>query len=402
MTSPRPALERCVGDPRRFSEEHWGRAPLLTQGGADRFGELLELRDVDHLITGTLLRQPAFRLVKEGKPLDPKTYTQTIRIGASRVERTARPDRVLDHFADGATIVLQALHRQWPPVAALCRDLELEMTHPTQANAYVTPATSQGFAVHHDTHDVFVIQTHGHKRWRVYEPVVELAGKEQPWSKELGDPHEPVLEAELSPGDCLYIPRGFPHDAVARREVSIHVTLGILAYTWVDVWRHLFQGLPDEVRFRETLPVGFARDPDGLAHEMTVRAKDLQAWVEETAGEDSARSFAERFWRGRRAVVPGGLEQLEQLRDIGPGTLFRLRPEAVFRVSTEGDEALVVLGMRVLRMPAFVLPALRFVAEHEGPFAPEDLPGPLDEGSRLVLLRRLLREGALEVVGAAG
>jgi lysine-specific demethylase/histidyl-hydroxylase NO66 len=402
MTSPSSALERCVGDPHRFAEERWGRAPLLTQGDADRFGGLLELRDVDHLVTGTLLRQPAFRLVKEGKPLDAKSYTQTIRIGTSRVERTARPDRVMDHFADGATIVLQALHRQWPPVAALCRDLELEMTHPTQANAYVTPATSQGFAVHHDTHDVFVIQTHGHKGWRVYEPVVELAGKEQPWSKDLGDPGEPVLEAALSPGDCLYIPRGFPHDAVARQEVSIHVTVGILAYTWVDVWRHLFRDLPDEVRFRETLPVGFARDPDGLAQEMGVRAKDLQAWVEEAAGEDAAMSFAEGFWRGRRAVVPGGLEQLEQLRDVGPGTAFSLRPGAVFRVSAEGDEARVVLGMRLLRMPSFVLPALRFVAEHRGRFTSGDLPGPLDDGSRLVLLRRLVREGALEVVGAAG
>jgi bifunctional lysine-specific demethylase and histidyl-hydroxylase NO66 len=402
MTSPSPALERCVGDPRRFAEEHWGRAPLLTQGRADRFGELLELRDVDHLVTGTLLRQPAFRLVKDGKPLDPKSYTQTIRIGATRVERTARPDRVLDHFADGATIVLQALHRQWPPVSALCRDLELEMTHPTQANAYVTPATAQGFAVHHDTHDVFVIQTHGHKRWRVYGPVVELAGKEQPWSKELGDPGEPVLEAELSPGDCLYIPRGFPHDAVARREVSIHVTVGILAYTWVDLWRHLFRDLPDEVRFRETLPVGFARDPDGLAEEMKVRAKELEAWLEEASGEDAAGSFAERFWRGRRAVVPGGLEQLERLRDIGRETRFRLRPGAVFRVSAAGEEARVVMGMRALTMPAFVLPALRFLAEHEGHFTCQDLPGPLDQASRLVLLRRLVREGTLEVVGAAG
>jgi hypothetical protein len=101
-------------------------------------------------------------------------------------------------------------------------------------------------------------------------------------------------------------------------------------------------------------------------------------------------------------VVPGGLEQLEQLRDVGPGTGFRLQAGAVFRVSAEGDEAVVVLGTRLLRMPGFVLPALTFVAEHEGRLTLEDLPGPLDEGSRLVLLRRLVREGALEVVGAAG
>ncbi|HJV04476.1 MAG TPA: cupin domain-containing protein [Actinomycetota bacterium] len=402
MTAPGSALERCVGDARRFAEEHWGRAPLLRSGPADRFGDLLTLRDVDHLVTGTLLRRPAFRLVKEGQPLDPKTYTQTIRIGGEPVERTARPDRVLDHFADGATIVLQALHRQWPPVAALCRDLELELTHPVQANAYVTPATSRGFAVHHDTHDVFVIQTHGHKEWRVYPPLVELAGREQPWSKDLGDPGRPILEAELSPGDCLYIPRGFPHDAVAREEVSIHVTVGILAYTWVDLWRRILRNLSDDVRFREALPVGFARDPRGIAEEIGVRGKDLQAWIEEAATPGAAEGFAERFWRTRRAVLPGGLVQLEELRRLGPDARFRRRPGSVFRVSVEGDQAVVLLGLRVLRMPSFVEPALRFLAESNGSFGVDDLPEGLDRESRMVLLRRLVREGALEVEGAAG
>jgi bifunctional lysine-specific demethylase and histidyl-hydroxylase NO66 len=402
MTAPGSALQRCVGDPRRFAEEHWGRAPLLRSGPADRFGDLLTLRDVDHLVTGTLLRQPAFRLVKDGKPLDPKTYTQTIRIGGAPVERTARQDRVLDHFGDGATIVLQALHRQWPPVATLCRELELELTHPVQANAYVTPATSQGFSVHHDTHDVFVIQTHGHKEWRVYPPLVELAGKEQPWSRDLGDPGRPVLETELSPGDCLYIPRGFPHDAVAREEVSIHVTIGILSYTWVDLWRRVLRELAEDVRFREALPVGFAGDPRAVAEEIGVRAKDLQAWIEEKATPEAAEAFAERFWRTRRAVLPGGLAQLEQARRLGANARFRRRPGSVFRVSVEGDEATVVLGFRVLRMPSFAEPALRFVAERSGPFGMGDLPEGLDPESRLVLLRRLVREGALEVEGAAG
>jgi cupin superfamily protein len=402
MTAPRSALERCIGDPRRFAEEHWGTAPLLRTGPADRFGDLLTLQDVDHLVTGTLLRQPAFRLVKDGTPLDPKTYTQTIRIGGAGVERTARQDRVLDHFADGATIVLQALHRQWPPVSALCRELELDLTHPVQANAYVTPATAQGFAVHHDTHDVFVIQTHGHKEWRVYSPVVELAGKEQPWSKELGDPGRPVLEAELSPGDCLYVPRGFPHDAVAREEVSIHVTVGILAYTWLDLWRRLLGDLSRDVRFREALPVGFAREPQAVADEIEVRAKDLQDWIDRSAGPEVAEVFAERFWRSRRAVLPGGLVELERLREAGPTARFRRRPGSVFRVSVEGAEAAVLLGFRVLRMPAFAEPALTFVGARTGSFAVDDLPGPLDRGSRLILLRRLVREGALEVEGAAG
>ena len=393
------ALERCVGDVGRFAEEHWGRKPLYRPGAdPEGFAGLLDLGDVDHLVTETLLRMPSFRVVKEGKPLDPKTYTQTIRIGSRPVDRTIRPDRVLAAFEDGATIVLQALHRQWPPVSRFCRELELALTHPVQANAYVTPPNSRGFSVHHDTHDVFVLQTHGHKRWRVYEPVVELPGKEQPWSRSRTDPGEPILEAELAPGDCLYLPRGFPHDAVAREEVSIHVTVGIPASTWVDVWREVLAALPEHTPFRETLPVGYANDPVALAEELGVRVKELQAFVEERATEEAAAAFAERFWRTRRPDLAGQFAQLEGLPTLGPDDLLRRRERSAFRVSVEGDEARVLLGSRELRMPAGCEPGLRFVAE-AGTFRARDLPG-LDPDSRLVVARRLVREGAVELVDA--
>jgi lysine-specific demethylase/histidyl-hydroxylase NO66 len=401
MTEVAPALDRCVGDVRRFAQLHWGSQPLLHHD-PDGFAGLLDLHDVDHLVTGTLLRMPGFRLVKEGATLPPASYTQTIRIGSDRVERTARPDRVLEAFRGGATIVLQALHRQWPPVARLCRELELALTHPVQANAYVTPATSRGFAVHHDTHDVFVIQTHGHKVWRVYPPAVELPGRDQRWSKDLGEPGEPVLDSDLGPGDCLYLPRGFLHDAEAREEVSIHVTVGILAHTWVDVWRHVMRRASEHRPFREALPVGFARDPEALGQELSVRAKELAEWLHEAAGEETARSFTHRFWATRRPLLDGQMSQLEALRAAGSETAFRRRPGAVFSVSTSGPEATVLLGLRELRMPSFVEPALRFVAGAAGPFRTEDVPGPLDPGSRLVLLRRLVREGAVEIVDGAG
>lgn len=393
------ALERCVGDRRRFARDHWGRHPLLRRG-AGRFADLLDLPDVDHLVTETLLRMPSFRLVKDGAPLAASEYTQTIRIGSSRVDRTVRPERVVEAFEGGATIVLQALHRLWPPVARFCRDLELALTHPVQANAYVTPPTARGFSVHHDTHDVFVLQTHGHKRWRVYRPVIELAGPEQPWSKELGQPEHPILEADLAPGDVLYVPRGFLHDAEARQEVSIHVTVGILTLTWLDLWRHVMGAAPEHLPFREPLPIGFARDPSVLREELPGREKELRGWLDEADLDAAVSSFVRRFWANRRPLLSGQLEQVRRAADAGPGTRFRRRPGAVFIVSVDGGEAAVLLGGKELRMPASAEPDLRFVAEAPGPFELADLPGTLDEGSRLVLLKRLVREGAVEVLDA--
>jgi ribosomal protein L16 Arg81 hydroxylase len=397
-----PALQRCVGDVQRFAEEHWGRRPLLHRGEPDAFQGLLELTDVDRLVTETLLRMPAFRLVKDGETLDASTYTQTIRIGGSQVERTVRPDRVADAFADGATIVLQALHRQSGEIGRLCRGLELALTHPVQANAYVTPPSSQGFAVHHDTHDVFVIQTHGSKAWRVYEPVVELAGLDQPWTSSLGESGTPILEVELTPGDVLYIPRGFPHDADARAGVSAHVTVGILSSTWVDVWRAAMKRLTEQRSFREPLPIGFADDPDVLVPELEVRKKELHDWIDEVVQPAMLEDFADGFFRSRRPLSSGRLEQLELLDEIDVATRVRRRLEGVFRVAVHEDRATVLLGLRELRMPPYCEPALRFVANSTDWFAASDLPGLADDASRVVLVRRLAREGSLEVEGAGG
>jgi bifunctional lysine-specific demethylase and histidyl-hydroxylase NO66 len=375
--------------------------PLIVhlRGAADLSG-LLDLGDVDHLVTGTLLRLPGMRLVKEGTPVPASTYTRTIRVGSRPVRDVIRPERVLEAFADGATIVLQALHRQWGPVARLCRDLELDLTHPVQANAYITPSTSQGFSVHHDTHDVLVLQTHGRKAWRVYPPLVELAGREHRWSSELGEPGEPVLGADLGPGDVLYIPRGFPHDATAHEEVSVHLTVGILVRTWLDVWREVMSKAHEHAPFREALPIGFAEDPGALAEEMAARMPELRAWLEKAAGPEAAASFARGFWKGRRPVLDGQLMQVARAEALEEHSLLRRR-SGVFRVSVEGEEAVVLLGNRELRLPAFAEPALRAVQEAEGSlFTAADLSG-LDHSSRLVLARRLVREGAVEVVDAA-
>ena len=62
----------------------------------------------------------------------------------------------------------------------------------------------------------------------------------------------------------------------------------------------------------------------------------------------------------------------------------------------DGDTVRVLMGDRVLRVPARIRPALEHVASH-AELTPGDLPS-LDPGSALVLCRRLVREGLLEVV----
>ena len=157
-------------------------------------------------------------------------------------------------FASGATVVLQALHHTHPPLAAFCRLLEAELEQPVQANAYFTPRGSQGLPVHHDTHDVFCLQVAGRKRWLVYEPALELPLRNQRYRPELGEPGEPVLDLVLEPGDMLYMPRGWLHEALTSDEDSLHLTIGVNVYTWLDAMRAALESCADELELRRSVP----------------------------------------------------------------------------------------------------------------------------------------------------
>ena len=92
--------------------------------------------------------------------------------------------------------------------------------------------SSRGFDPHYDVHDVFVLQTSGHKHWTVHEPVHADPLASQPWTdhrdaiaQRVKD--EPVIDTVLSPGDALYLPRGWVHSARALGALSIHLTIGV-------------------------------------------------------------------------------------------------------------------------------------------------------------------------------
>ena len=89
---------------------------------------------------------------------------------------------MLRHFADGATLVLQGLHRTWEPLLDFSQQLAADLGHPNQVNAYVTPPQSTGFSDHYDVHDVFVLQVEGEKRWRIRPPVHVAPLRDQPWT----------------------------------------------------------------------------------------------------------------------------------------------------------------------------------------------------------------------------
>ncbi|MGI8983804.1 MAG: cupin domain-containing protein [Acidimicrobiales bacterium] len=397
------ALARCVGDDvAGFLHTHWGRAPLHRAGAdAGAFGDLFSLDDVDRFVASSALRLPTFRLVRDGTPLDPSRYTRRATIGGQAAPGLADPARIFDEHRRGATIVFQGLQRSCPPLTRFCRSLELDLTHAVQANAYVTPAGARGLGVHYDTHDVFVLQLAGTKAWSIHEPVLADPLASQPWMGTAADAGPAVLSAELAAGDCLYVPRGFLHAARAQEALSAHLTIGVVTTTWYDVLREVVAGAAGEPALRRALPAGYAGDPAGLAAGVEEAVAGLRTWLEGVDAGAVADAAARRFYAGRPPILAGQLHQLGLIDAMDDSTELRRREGGVCHLVAGGDRLTVVLGGgRELDMPAALAPAMARIgaAAGTGPFPLGELGDLLDGPSRLVLGRRLVSEGLLEIV----
>ncbi len=394
------SLRRCIrSDERAFFADVWSKRPLLAERRDDAaFGDLFSMEAVDRILAGTFPRRPGIRLVKDGAELPAASYVRTVSLGSEWLRDVIDPGRVYDAFENGATIVIQGLQRYWEPIVRFARDLELALSHPVQVNAYVSPPGARGLGVHYDTHDVFVLQTAGSKRWNVHERAVDDPLPDQ---KVTGSyvPRESLIATELLAGQSLYIPRGYLHEAIATSQISIHLTVGMLCYTWKDALDEALKELGDEAEFRRALPVGFAHDPAAHAGAFAEKLRALAAWVERRDPAALGERMANRFLSSRAPVRFGQFEQLPLIEALGASSEVRLRPGCVLKIARGGEgRVTAILGDRSLVMPAALEDALRFVAAGE-PFTPGDLGEFFeDEQSGVAFVRRLAREGAVEIL----
>lgn len=400
----RSALRRLLSiEPRAFAEDHWGRAPLLTRA-ADLpapFTDLLSTDAVDELVSERGVRTPFARMARNGALTDRSQFTDSGGFGAEVTDQLDSAG-ILAAFADGHTLVLQGLHRLWPPLIHFTGDLVADLGHPVQVNSYITPASSRGFDPHYDVHDVFVLQIAGEKRWILHPPVHEHPLSNQPWSDRRDAVAamartDPTLDVVLREGDSLYVPRGWIHSAEALGDTSIHLTVGMSAFTRYDLLHHVLGTLADDASFRAPLPVGLdLTDPDAVVPHVRALIADLTATLADTDGRDGrARTAAERV--GRRFVEvtrPAPVRPLETVRTmagLSAATVVTWRSGLAARVTQSPESVAVTTRTKTITLPSIAADAVRQL--HSGKdCAVGDLTG-LDDQDAIVVVRRLLREG---------
>jgi bifunctional lysine-specific demethylase and histidyl-hydroxylase NO66 len=346
-------LSRLVGvDPAVFASRYWGTQALLSAADdlPGSFSDLLSADAVDDLVSERGLRTPFLRVAKSGTTLPDQSFTAPGGVGAGVADQVS-DDKLVRLFADGATLVLQGLHRMWPPIVTFSQQLASELGHPVQANAYVTPPQNQGFSDHYDVHDVFVLQIAGEKRWQIHAPVLDSPLRDQPWTdrrravqQRAAEP--PLIEAVLRPGDCLYLPRGYLHAAVALGGVSTHLTIGV--HTWTryalaeQLMTQALRTVASDAQIRGSLALGVRFDDQGTVTGDLVFARTaLVAALQRADLGQVAAALQVAARDTQRAAPVGPLRQLRDADGITAETGLRLREHLAATLDQTGSGSMV-------------------------------------------------------------
>ncbi|MES2450060.1 MAG: cupin domain-containing protein [Pseudomonadota bacterium] len=407
--SPAPeemSLQRLLHDvaPADFLASYWGTRPLLIRRGQPLFyRQIFSLAAVDNLLFTGRLRPGEYRLSDSEEGVDLQFR------GRDEMNKPPPVNEFYRAFEQGKSIVIHGLHRRLPAMALVTRELERALVCPVTTNAYLSPPDGQAYPKHYDTHDFFIFQIHGAKRWRLFEPgnrikplrqLIELAEKALP---ALGswDSGPFIEEFDLGPGDLLYVPRGFGHEVVNRGETSLHLTVALHGLTWLEAAEHaLARNALESDTLRAAIPLVLAEDGSGR-HDLAA-APDAVARI--GAQVDLGRGID--LWRGRyrsgQEPIPDGYwEVLDHLPALNDMTIVRRRTGLVAIAETVGEQAVLRFMEDSVRRPLAMLPAFEFLAT-AGDFAVGAIPGGGSADDRADLARELVRKGFLTIPSQPG
>ena len=363
-----------------------GRRHEVFRGPDDRFQSLLSLAELDQIFGSYGVRHPDIKLVAAERDVHASEYTWR--------DGLIDPMRAGRLFAEGCTVIFDGLHHRHASVQLLCGELSRQLNTRTQANIYLTPPKSQGFRTHYDSHDVLILQIEGTKQWRMYD-----GGPVAPFNADRFDPSRDAAGAEsaslrLEPGDVLYIPRGQMHSASSDDVASVHITLGVIAYTWAELLTACISELADrQPEWRSELPIGFSQTAgrEQVAAGLAERLASLQESIDlETVLTARLRDVDSQF----RPPVQDILRQGLAASSVEDDDQVEVRPGLLLTLSQRDDRVIVTAAGRSVEFPTKVLPTLESILGGS-PMRVGDIEGRLDAAGRNLVITTLVREGFL-------
>jgi 50S ribosomal protein L16 3-hydroxylase len=254
--------------PEQFMRRHWQKKPLLIRQAIPGMkplierSQLLAMVESEEIESRLIVRQGAQWTLKKG-PMSRK-----------RLPSLKTPDwTVLVQGVDLHHDAVHSLLQQFRFVPDARLD-DLMISFATEGG---------GVGPHFDSYDVFLLQAHGQRKWRIGKPPTYELQESVPL-KILKD-FKPEAEFVLKPGDMLYLPPGYAHDGVAVSECMTY-SVGFRVPRSAELASELFMGLSEELAEDQ------GSDSDVLYQDPHQAAAIQDASVPKALQEFAARSVA--------------------------------------------------------------------------------------------------------------
>lgn len=321
----------------------------------------------------------------------------------------------VESFLRGKSLRVDGIQRFSQRLAVFSRMLEAQFSCPVGINMYLSPASGRALPRHFDTHDVFVLQLYGKKRWRIYDCPVSVpleyfpplrcehnrqrrARRDRKKITAAEINCELVSEFTLDAGDLLYLPRGFWHVAEAEADsFSCHLTIGIQSFTYLDLMTvALTQVAERDTSLRESLPLRFGIDERCHSEVIERVSNIIRRLPQYTDAIAALDEVAEIF--GRTRSFPG-MDFLRshgsnRLADLALNSLLHVRGDVIWSISRGDSNVVLRRDSETFSFESSFEHACRFVASREE-FRVSEIPGALSDQQKLSLARALLQSGIL-------
>ncbi|HEK1685439.1 JmjC domain-containing protein [Pseudomonas parafulva] len=368
---------------REFLRDYWQKKPLLVRQAFTDFESPI---DPDELAGLALEEEVESRLVLEHgeRPWE-------LRRGPFEEDTFATlPER-------DWTLLVQAVDQFVPEVAELLENFRFLPSWRIDDVMISFAAPGGSVGPHFDNYDVFLLQGHGKRNWKVGQmcnsdsPLIEHADL-----RILAD-FEQSDEWTLEPGDMLYLPPRLAHYGVAVDDCLTY-SVGFRAPSAAEVLTHftdfLSQFLPDEERYSDAdaQPVS---DPHQIQHDALDRLKALLA--EHMGDERLLLTWFGQFMTEPRypeQVAGEALSEEELINYLEQGAILVRNPSARLAWS-EVDDNLLLFASGQSRLLSGHLRALLQLICSADALHSENLVEWLEDEEGLTLVCQLVQQGSL-------
>lgn len=211
----------------QFMTEHWHVKPFLFRQAFPNFEPLCDLDTIAEMASDEDIESRLIQYGKNGWTLEQGPFDE---LPPMKKKAWTVLIQGIDHHLPEAYDLLQLF--RFIPDARL-DDIMLSLA-----------SDGGGVGPHYDSYDVFLLQMHGKRRWKI-GPLLNKELEEGVPLKLLKE-FEPTEEFVLEPGDMLYLPPNYGHDGIAEGTCST-LSIGFRAPTQAEVLSGILRDMADQI-----------------------------------------------------------------------------------------------------------------------------------------------------------